>query len=79
MACNDTLAQASESLRLVKNPSSRQIVDVLHLIDITELQRGEFAGYRITQSRGAIVLINDQGEIKELLISDTVQVTLKMQ
>jgi hypothetical protein len=76
---DDLLAQVSEEVRLVENPSSRQIVDVLCLLDIIKLQRGELADYCITQSRAAIVFVDDQGEIEELLRPDLVQVTLKMQ
>ena len=70
MACNDTLAQASESLRLVENPSSGQIADFDSLPKVVRPQRGELARCCMTQSLGAIVFVDDHGEIEETLMRD---------
>ena len=56
---DDLLAQASEEFGLVKDQSGSQIADVLYLVTTTEIQRGELAGDHMTQSLGAIVIIDD--------------------
>lgn len=70
--CDDLLAQVSEILGLVEDPSSGQIADVLCLLNTTELQRSELADDDMSQSLGAIVFVNDQCEIEETLRPDMV-------
>lgn len=70
--CDDLLAQVSEILGLVEDPSSGQIADVLRLLNTTELQRSELADDDMSQSLGAIVFVDDQGEIEETLRPDVV-------
>lgn len=79
IARDDSLAQIPEILRLVEDPSSGQVADVLRLFNVTELQCSELADYHMTQSLGAIVFVDDQGEIEETLIPDTLQVALEVQ
>lgn len=52
---------------------------MLCLLNATELKRSELADYDMTQSLGAVVFINDQGEIEEPLRPDTVEVAFEMQ
>ena len=73
------LAQASEEFGLVKDPSSGQIADVLYLIITTEIQCGELANYHMKQSLGAIVFVDDQGEIEETLMPDIFQVASEVE